>query len=182
MKMDSGATISRRRLVLAVAAYLVLPAVPAFAKRKRITEDRSAKKFLWSIYERYMGKSSAGAGGIPLTDVQSVRGYFTMGLASLILEDRAATIGQGEAPVLDRDPFIGSTEWDVSDLSIDVMDSGAPKTVGTVTLTNFGKPEKIALELLRSGKELRIADVQWDSGNLRGLYRRKAAYDGEAIP
>jgi len=32
--------------------------------------------------------------------------------------------------------------------------------------------------LLRSGKEWRIADIVWDSGSLRGLYRRKAAYDG----
>ena len=45
---------------------------------------------------------------------------------------------------------------------------------------NFGKPEKVVLELLRSGKEWRIADVEWDPGTLRGLYRRKAAYDSEA--
>jgi Protein of unknown function (DUF3828) len=182
MKMDSRAAFSRRRLVLALAATLAFPAVPAFAQRKRVTKEPTAKKFLGSIYERYMGKSSATAGGIPLTDAQSVRSYFTFALAALILEDRAAAIGQGESPVLDRDPFIGRAEWDVSDLSIDVMDTGAPKTAGTVTLTNFGKPEKIVLELLRSGNEWRIADVQWESGNLRALYRRKAAYDGEAIP
>jgi len=46
----------------------------------------------------------------------------------------------------------------------------------------FGKPERVVLELLRSGKEWRIADIVWDSGSLRGLYRRKAAYDGEAVP
>lgn len=182
MKMDSRATFSRRRLVLAVAATLALPAVPAFAKPKRVTKEATARKFLGSIYQRYIGKSSATAERIPLTDAQSVRSYFTFALAALILEDRAAAIGQGESQVLDRDPFIGRADWDISDLSIDVMDTGAPKTVGTVTLTNFGKPEKIVLELLRSGNEWRIADVQWDSGNLRALYRRKAAYDGEAIP
>jgi len=32
---------------------------------------------------------------------------------------------------------------------------------------NFGKPEKVVLELFSSGKEWRIADVQWDSGTLR---------------
>jgi hypothetical protein len=69
----------------------------------------------------------------------------------------------------------------VSDLSIDVKDTGAPKTVGTVTFVNFGKPEKVVLELLRSGEEWRIADVEWDSGTLHGLYRRKATYDGEAV-
>jgi hypothetical protein len=182
MKMDSATTFSRRRLVLAVAAFLALPAVPAFAKRKRVTNEPTAKKFLGSIYQHYMGKSSANAGGIPLTDAQSVRSYFTFGLASLILEDRAAATGQGESSVLDRDPFIGRAEWDISDLSIDVTDTGAPKTVGTVTFINLGKPEKVVLELLRSGKDWRIADVEWSSGSLRGLYRRKAAYDGEAVP
>jgi hypothetical protein len=83
--------------------------------------------------------------------------------------------------VLDGDPFIGHPEWDISDLSIDVKDTGAPKTVGTVTFVNFGKPEKVVLELLRSGEEWRIADVEWASGTLHGLYRRKTAYDGEAV-
>ena len=46
---------------------------------------------------------------------------------------------------------------------------------------NFGKPERVVVELLHSGKEWRIADVEWDSGTLRGLYRHHAAYDGEAV-
>jgi len=63
-----------------------------------------------------------------------------------------------------------------------LKDTAGFKTVGTVSFLNFGKPEKVTLELLRSGNEWRIADVAWDSGTLRGLYRPKAAYDGEAIP
>jgi hypothetical protein len=181
MKMNIGPTFSRRRLALGFAAVLVFPALPAFAGRKHPAKENTAKKFLASIYQRYLGKSSADAAGVSLTDAQSVRSYFTFGLASLILEDRAAAIGQGESPMLDRDPFIGRAKWDISDLSIDVTDTGAPKTVGTVTFISFGKPEKIVLELLRSGNEWRIADVEWDSGTLRGLYRRKAAYDGEAV-
>jgi hypothetical protein len=110
-----------------------------------------------------------------------VRSYFTPGLSSLILEDRAAAAKRG-GRVLDNDPFIGRPEWDISDLSIDVKNTGEPKTVGTVTFSNFGKLERVVLELLRSGKEWRIADVEWDSGTLRALYRRNAAYDGEAVP
>jgi hypothetical protein len=90
-------------------------------------------------------------------------------LASLILEDRAAATERGESPVLQGDPFIGRPEWDISDFSIDVKDTSAAKTIGTVTFMNFGKPERVVLELLRSGKEWRIADVEWDSGTLRGL-------------
>jgi hypothetical protein len=170
MKMNSRASFSRRRVALGFAAILVYPTVPAFAGRMRSAGKQPAKKFLASIYQRYLGNSSAAGAGIPLTDVQSVRSYFTYGVASLILEDRAAATRRGESPVLDGDPFVGRPEWDVSDLSIDVKDTDAPKTVGTVTFMNFGKPEKVVLELLRSGEEWRIADVEWDSGRLRDLY------------
>jgi hypothetical protein len=54
--------------------------------------------------------------------------------------------------------------------------------VGTVTFMNSGKPQKVVLELLRSGNEWRIADIAWDSGTLRGLYRRKAASESEPAP
>src|SRR5258707_724070 len=149
--MNDRASFSRRRLALGFAIILAFPVVPAFAGRKRSAGEHPAKKFLGSIYQRYLGKSSAAA-GIPLTDAQSVRSYFTYGLASLILEDRAAATTRGESPVLDGYPFIGHPEWDISDLSIDVKDTGAPKTVGTVTLVNFGKPEKVVLELLPSSR------------------------------
>jgi hypothetical protein len=119
---------------------------------------------------------------VVLTDAQSVRSYFTTGLAELILDDRAAATKQGVSPILSSDPFVGHSEWDISGLSVDVKDTAGFKTVGTVSFLNFGKPEKVDLELLRSGNEWRIADVTWDSGTLRGLYRRKAAYGGEAIP
>jgi len=182
MNMNVGPAFSRRRLALGLATVLVFPVVPAFARGKHRSREPAAKKFLGSIYQRYVGKSSAGTAGIPLTDAESVRSYFTWGLASLILEDGAAATKQGESPVLGTDPFIGRPEWDISALSIDVNDTGAPKTTGTVTFMNFGKPERVVLELLRSGKDWRIADVDWGSGTLRGLYRGKAAYDGEVIP
>jgi hypothetical protein len=181
MKMNSRASFSRRRLALGFAAILAFTAVPAFAGGKRSAGEHPAKQFLGSIYQRYLGKSSAAATGIALANGQSVRSYFTAGLASLILDDRTAATERGESPVLKGDPFVGRPEWDISDLSIDVKDTGGVKTVGTVTFLNFGKPEKVVLELLSSGKEWRIADVEWDSGTLRDLYRHKATYDGEAV-
>jgi len=184
MKMNIGRAFSRRRLVLGLASTVAFPAVRAFAGGKppaKEHKEHAAKKFLGSIYQRYLGKSSVAAAGVSLTDPQSVHNYFTFGLASLILEDRAAATKQGGPPALGTDPFVGRLEWDISDLSIDVKDSGGPKTVGTITLINFGKPERVVLELLRSGTEWRIADVEWDSGTLRGLYRRRAAYDHEAV-
>jgi hypothetical protein len=181
MKMNIEPTLSRRHIALGLASILAFPVVPATAKKRHPLRNHAAKNFLGSIYQHYLGKSSAGTAGLPLTDAQSVRSYFTVGLASLILEDRAAATKRGESPVLDGDPFVGRPTWDISDLMIDVKDTDAPKTVGTVTFVNFGKPEKVVLELLRSGDEWRIADVEWDSGTLRGLYRGKAVYDGEAV-
>jgi len=143
-----------------------------WAEGIRSAGEPAAKSFLGSIYQCYVGKSSAGAAGIRFTNAQSVRNYFTSALASLILDDRAAATRRGESPALEGDPFIGRKDWDISDLSIDVNDTDGPRTVGTVTFMNFGKPQRIVLELLRSGKEWRIADVEWDSGTLRGLYRR----------
>jgi hypothetical protein len=181
MKMGIGPAFSRRSLGLGFVAALAFSVVPAFAGTRHRAGEHPAKKFLGSIYQHYLGKSSAAA-GLPLTDAQSVRNYFTTGLAELILDDRAAATKHGESPALNSDPFIGHSKWDISDLSVDVKDTAGVKTVGTVSFLNFGKPEKVALELLRSGNEWRVADVEWDSGTLRGLFRRKAAYDGEAIP
>ena len=77
---------------------------------------------------------------------------------------------------------MGPREWGISNLAIQVNGIGAFKATGTVTFTNHGKPGKIVLELQRSGNDWRIADIDWDSGNLRSAFRRKAAYDGEAMP
>jgi hypothetical protein len=182
MKTKIESALSRRSLVLGFASILAFRVTPAFAGGKRHA-GKPAVEFLSSIYQRYLGKSSAAAGsGIVLADAQSVRSYFTPGLALLMLEDRAAATERGSSPVLEGDPFIGRSQWDISDLSIDVKDTGALKTVGTVTFLNFGKPEKVVLELLRLGSEWRVADVKWDSGTLHGIYRPKAAYDGQDHP
>jgi hypothetical protein len=179
MKIDvvGRSAVSRRLIVAGLAVVLAFPALPALAGA-----EPAAKAFLSSIYQRYLGNSSGAAKGVALTNAKLVRGYFTVGLASLILEDRATAAKRGEPPVLDGDPFIGHQDWDISSLAIEVKDTGAFKTTGTVTFMNSGKPEKIVLELLRSGNEWRIADIEWDSGTLRGLYRRKAAHDSEAAP
>jgi len=180
MKMHfiAPAALSRRRVVIGLAAVLALPFAPAFAARS----EAAAKAFLNAIYRNYVGSSAGAAKGVPLTNAKLVRDYFTVGLASLILEDRASAAKRGEPPVLDGDPFVGHQDWDVSNLSVEVKENGAFKAMGTVSFMNAGKPEKIVIELLRSGNEWRIADIEWDSGTLRGLYRRKAAHDGEVAP
>jgi len=171
-----SAALSRRG-ILTGFALAVVPVVPALAGG-----ESAAKAFLAEIYQHYVGSSAGTAKGIPLGTVKSVRGYFTVGLASLIIEDRVAAAKRGETPVLDGDPFVGGQDWDISDLAIEVKDTGAFKAIGTVTFMNSGKPAKVVLELLRSGNDWRIADVAWDSGTLRALYRRKAAQDAATAP
>jgi len=174
----SKAALSRRRILTGFAiALAVLPVPPAFAGG-----GSAAKAFLSDIYQRYVGSSAGTAKGISLNSVKTVRSYFTFGLASLIIEDRASAANRGEPPVLDGDPFIGSQDWDISNLGIEVKDTRAFKAVGTVTFMNSGKPEQVVLELLRSGNDWRIADVAWESGTLRALYRRHAARDTDSVP
>src|SRR5260370_1433815 len=98
MKKNIESTFSRRRLALGFASILAFRAVPAFAGGKRHAGKPAAEEFLGSIYQRYLGKSSAAGSGIVLANAQSVRSYFTPAL--LILEDRAAATEQGESPAL----------------------------------------------------------------------------------
>ncbi len=174
-----SAALSRRGFLTNIAVVLTASASAASAFA---ANDASAKAFLQSIYERYVGASDGDGKGIALAGAKIVRTYFTVGLASLVLEDRATAAKRGEPPVLDGDPFVGHQDWNISDLAIEVKDAGAVKATGIVSFANGGKPEKVVLELLRSGNDWRIADIQWDSGSLRGLYRRKAANDAGSAP
>jgi hypothetical protein len=167
------AAMSRRNII---AGLSVLVPIPTLGK------EPTAEAFLDEIYRHYVGSSTSDAKGIALTSAKAARAYFTVGLAPLIIEDRTLETKHGEPPALDGDPFVGHREWDISILAIEVKGKGAFKATGTVTFTNDGKPEKIVLELQRSGNGWRIADIDWDSGNLRSAFRRKAAYDGEALP
>jgi hypothetical protein len=167
------AAMSRRDII---AGVIVLVPIPTLGK------EPSARAFLDEIYRHYLGSSISDAKGVALTDAKAVRAYFTVGLASLIIDDRTLENEHGESPVLDGDPFVGHREWDISNLAIEVKRISAFKATGTITFTNDGKPEKIVLELQRFGNDWRIADIEWDSGSLRNAFRRRAAYDGEALP
>jgi hypothetical protein len=160
---------SRRGFALGVAAFLAMP-VPLLARAAE--PATSAKGFVEKIYSSYVGSPTNGANGVQLDKAADVKLYFTPALATLILEDEAAADKRGEPPTLDGDAFIGHQDWDIADMSVDVKEAGA-KATATVNFTNFGKAEKIVLQLLKVGENWRIADIQWDSGTLRGLFRKK---------
>jgi Protein of unknown function (DUF3828) len=158
--------MSRRRLAFGLALVL---AMPASLQARGAEPSASPKRFVQQIYASYVGNS---AKGIQLDSASAVRRYFTPGLAYLILEDGAAAQARGEPPSLDGDAFVGKQDWDIADLSIDVRESGARATA-VVSFTDAGKAGKVVVELLKVGESWRIADIQWDSGTLRGLYRKK---------
>ena len=163
-------TISRRAFAASLAAFLAMPA-PLLARAAE--PPATAKSFVEKIYGTYVGSATKGANGVQLDKAADIKRYFTPGLASLILEDEAAAQKRGEPPTLDGDAFIGHQDWDIADLSVDVKEIGA-KATATVNFTNFGKAEKVVVELLKVGADWRIADIHWDDAStLRGLFRNK---------
>ena len=162
--------ISRRAFATGLVALVAMPA-PLLA---RPTEPpATAKSFIEKIYASYVGSAQKGANGVQLDKAEDIKRYFTPGLASLILDDEAAAQKRGQPPTLDGDAFVGHQDWDIANLTVDVKETGA-KAKATVSFTNFGKTEKVTVELLKVGPEWRIADIQWDDAStLRGLFRKK---------
>jgi hypothetical protein len=142
---------SRRSLFIGLmTTALSIPVLPALAAKHPIPKHLSAKAFLKSIYGHYVGSSANSAKGVLLGSANSVRAYFTVGMASLINEDRASATKDGEAPVLEADPFVGEANWNISDLAIEVKETGVT-AVGTIAFIDSGKRAKVVVELLRSG-------------------------------
>jgi hypothetical protein len=159
---------SRRTFAFGMAALLIGPA-SAFA----VATETTPKVFLEAIYQKYVGDSAKNATGIPLDNYADIRRYFSVGLARLMLEDRASAKKRDDIPILDGDAFIGHQDWAIADLTVEVKESGPSKATGIVTFTNFGKPEKIVVETLNAGDGWRISDIAWPDGTLRELYRKK---------
>ena len=162
--------ISRRAFATGLVALLAMPA-PLVARPAE--PPPTAKRFVEQIYSAYVGSTQNGANGVQLDSPADIKRYFTPALAVLILEDEAAAEKRGEEPTLDGDAFVGHQDWDIANLTVDVKETGA-KAKATVSFTNFGKTEKVTVELLKVGPEWRIADIQWDDAStLRGLFRKK---------
>ena len=90
------AAFSRRCILTGSAVALAAGSVPAALAGG----GSAADVFLADIYQRYLGSSDGVAKGISPNSIKTVRSYFTFGLASLIIEDRAAAANRGEPPVL----------------------------------------------------------------------------------
>ncbi len=165
---NAGRRLMRRHVACAIlVAVFGVFALSCPAVMARAAEP-SAKSFLTGIYNAYAGVE---AKGVALAQPSEIKRYFSPGLASLMIEDGDRVGKGGDAPVLGGDPFVGHQDADISDVAIEVKESGPAKAVGTVMFSNFGKPEKIVLQLLKVGERdgWRIADIAWNQGTLPDL-------------
>ena len=144
-------------------------AVIVMASATALAQDASAKAFLDAIYKRYVGKNTKG---IPLDSDTVIRRYFEPSLASLIIKDGKEAARRKEVPTLDGDAFIGAQDWEIKATKVDVADAGPGKATGTVTFTNAGEAKKVVLDLVRSGNDWKIADINWGEDSLRKLYKK----------
>jgi hypothetical protein len=78
-----------------------------------------------------------------------------------------------QPPTLDGDPFVDAQEWQISDLVVRASGSSDSAT-GVVSFANFGKPKRLAIDLVRTPAGWRIADIAGSSGSLRMLYKVKS--------
>ena len=154
---------TRRTLMIAAASGLIpMPVLAA---------DASAKTFVTGIYEAYKG---SGAKGLRLDSEAAVRRYFEPSLAALIIKDRRSAARRREVGKLDGDPFVDAQDWNIDKFDVDVAENAPGKPKATVKFVNLDQPATVVLDLVKIGKDWRIADITWlregKAETLRNLY------------
>jgi hypothetical protein len=147
-----------------LCAGLIVAATAATA------QGASPLVFLEGIYKAYRGDN---AKGFDYSRPEVIRRLFAPQLAKAIVKDFAAARKKNEVPALNGDPFIDAQDWEVADLKVEVRDAVSRSATGVVTFTFSGKPRTVTLDLVRTGKGWRIADISAPSGSLRELYGLK---------
>jgi len=148
--------LSRR----AVAAACLLP----FAAE---AQEQTAQAFLQSIYAPYLKRDFKGQ---PYTEAAR---FFAPDLARAMDRDMRQAKQRGQPPTLDGDPFVDAQEWQVTALIVR-SSGGSDSATGVVTFENFGKPKRLAIELVKTPAGWRIADIAGSGGSLRSLYKMQS--------
>ena len=151
---------TRRSFIIALGLIAAGPAVAA---------EQSAQDFLAAIYARYKGKDSKG---VSFGTTAQINSLFTPSLARLIAADAKAAAKRNEVGALGGDPFIDAQDWEITDVSIAVKDTGPDKATGTVTFKNFGKDVTVTHDLIKTKQGWRIDEIRMPSGSLRALFKK----------
>lgn len=117
---------------------------------------QTAGQFVQELYARYTGKD---ARGVVLDSPKTVRRWFAPELAKLILQDQARAAKNDEAPTLDGDPFVDAQDFEISDLAIEVKESGPDAAIATVSFTNIDDKVTVALDLVKLKQGWRIREL-----------------------
>ncbi len=126
--------------------------------------QQSPQAFLQAIYAPYLKRDFKGQ---PYTEAAR---FFAPDLARAMDRDMRLAKQYRQPPTLDGDPFMDAQEWQISDLVVRASGSGNSAT-GVVSFANFGKPRRLAIDLVRTPAGWRIADIAGSSGSLRMLYK-----------
>lgn len=123
-------------------------------------DPQSPQAFLNELYGHYADQGPGA--GIDLAAPGIIERYFTPSLAQAIMADAEAAKAANEVPRLDGNPFLGSQDWQVSELGIAVAKSADPdRTQAFVRFKNYDQPTEVKLELQRGVAGWQIADIDW---------------------
>lgn len=151
-------------------SFIIALGLIAGAAGPAVAAEPSAQDFLAAIYANYKGKDSKG---VSFGTTAEINRYFTPSLARLIDADAKAAAKKGEVGALGGDPLIDAQDWEITDLSTDVKDTGPDKATGTVKFKNFGKDVTITHDLVKLKQGWRIDEIRMPSGSLRALFKKK---------
>ncbi|MBL8709566.1 MAG: DUF3828 domain-containing protein [Rhodospirillaceae bacterium] len=154
--------ISRRSLSLLAIALQVLAACAGTAAVD------SPQDFLRALYARYDGMGPGA--GIDYAQPAERQRYFTPEMVALIEADAARAAAAEEVPVLNGDPFVGSQDWDISNVTIAIAKSDDPdRTTAVVRFLNYSEANEFRLDLARVSGAWRIADIDWGYDRLSAV-------------
>ncbi|MBX3500856.1 MAG: DUF3828 domain-containing protein [Alphaproteobacteria bacterium] len=149
--------IARRTTGLALALLLAAPPLMA--------QSGTPQAFLDSIYRAYTEK---GFKGHPYNLTER---YFASPLREAMEKDYAEARKRGEVPLLNGDPFIDAQDWEIANVAVSAWSTGPTTAMGVATFTNFGKPQRVTLELVSTQAGWRITEIKAPSGSLRAMYK-----------
>ena len=158
---------------LGVSASIVTSADAAgpLGETPAASTGQSAKAFLHSIYDRYVGPQDK-ARPIDYSKPRELRDYFEPSLAGFIHKDFIRAKKADDVPTLDADPFIDAQDWEIKSFDIRVTAVDADHANAVVEFDNSGEHRVLHIQLVRIAGNWRIHDIDYGvgEGTLRGLY------------
>jgi len=111
-----------------------------------------AKTFVHGLYARY----GINGKGVDITG-KGKSAIFAAPLLRLILKDQEQA--QGEVGALGFDPICGCQDFDIRAVKVELRNADAKRASAVVAFRNFGKPQTMRLDLVKTPDGWRISDI-----------------------